>query len=74
MSDYFSEDNCRNSTMVMLTKQWIEAGGKAKYYDEMCNMLKEIYNYCNCKWEGKYECTERMFQVLCKFKNWYNEL
>lgn len=45
----FSEDNCRNSTMVMLTKQWIEAGGKAKYYDEMCNMLKEIYNYCNCK-------------------------
>lgn len=44
----FSENACMEPTMVMLTKMWIEAGsGKAKYYNEMCDMLKAIYNYCN---------------------------
>lgn len=44
----FSENSCMGSTMVMLTKMWLEAGSeKAKYYDEMCEMLKEIYSYCN---------------------------
>lgn len=44
----FSENDCMDSTMVMLTKMWIDAGSeKAKYYDEMCDMLEEIYNYCN---------------------------
>lgn len=44
----FSEKSCMDSTMVMLTKLWIEAGSeKAKYYSEMCQMMKEIYDYCN---------------------------
>lgn len=44
----FSENSCMVSTMVMLTKMWLEAGSeKAEYYDEMCEMLKKIYNYCN---------------------------
>lgn len=44
----FSENTCMESTMIMLTQRWIEAGsGKAKYFDEMCNMLKKIYSYCN---------------------------
>ena len=31
-------------------KEKLEAGsGKAKYYDEMQEILKEIFNYCNCK-------------------------
>lgn len=46
--DIFSENACMEPTMVMLTKMWIEEGsGKAKYYNEMCDMLKAIYNYCN---------------------------
>ena len=46
----FSQKSCMESTMVMLTQRWIEAGReKAKYYDEIYGMLEEIYNYCNDK-------------------------
>lgn len=46
----FSQDSCMDSTMVMLTQRWIEAGSvKAKYFDEMCEMLKHIFKYCNNK-------------------------
>ena len=46
----FSDKEWMESTMVMLTKMWTDAGSaKAKYYEEISDMLKEIYYYCNGK-------------------------
>ncbi|MBR5565771.1 MAG: ATP-binding protein [Roseburia sp.] len=43
----FEKDIYMTSTMVMLTKMWIKDSENAQYYNEMVNMMRKIYNYCN---------------------------
>lgn len=43
----FPDESCKEATIKMITKAWIDNGKNSAYFDDMLNILNTIYEYCN---------------------------